>query len=66
VFVHLFPQITGNPFAAQMVEATLALLAGLALQTIVDGDRHGHHAALRDLVKTLSAALLPAIPTDRG
>jgi AcrR family transcriptional regulator len=66
VFVQLFPQITGNPFAAQMVEATLALLAGLALQRIVDGDRHGHHAALRDLVKTLSAALLPAIPTDRG
>jgi AcrR family transcriptional regulator len=66
VFVQLFPQITGNPFASQMVEATLALLAGLALQTIVDGDRHGHHAALRDLVKTLSAALLPAIPTDQG
>jgi len=60
VFVELFPQIADNPHAEQMVQATLALLAGLALQTMVDGDRRGRHAAVRDLLKTMGAVILPS------
>jgi len=59
VFVKLFPQIAGNPAADQLLRATLATLAGLALQTIVDGDSHGRHAALRETIKMLGAAILP-------
>lgn len=59
VFLELFPEIAESPFAAQMVQATLALLAGQALQAIVDGDRHGQHAGLRDLIKTLAVVVLP-------
>ena len=43
-----------------MVEGALALLAGLALQTIVDGDCDGDHAALLELFKTLGALVVPA------
>lgn len=60
LFRELFPDAADNPEAALLVRATLALLAGLALQTIVDNDRHGHQAALRELIKTFgSAAFAP-------
>ncbi|MGH9185171.1 MAG: TetR/AcrR family transcriptional regulator [Acidimicrobiales bacterium] len=62
VFVELFHQVADHPFAEQMVRGALALLGGLALQTIVDGDRHGYHAALLELVKTLGAVVVPADP----
>jgi AcrR family transcriptional regulator len=62
VFIELFPHIAENPAAEQLVHATLALLAGLALQTIVDGDRHGQHAAVRDLVKSLGGLVVPGEP----
>jgi AcrR family transcriptional regulator len=62
VFVELFPQIAGNPMAEPMIRATVALLAGLAVQAVVDGDRHGHHAALRELFKTLGALAVPIGP----
>ena len=60
VFTDLFPQIADNPYAEQMVRATLAVFAGLALQMIVDGDRAGHHRALRDVIKTLGAVVVPS------
>lgn len=60
VFVELFPAMAGNPLATQMVQATLAMLAGLALQEIVDGDRRGHHRALRELIKAIGSAAIPA------
>jgi AcrR family transcriptional regulator len=62
VFVDFFPEFTDNPLAGQMVRAVVALLGGLALQAIVDEDRQGHHAAVRELIKTLSAVVLPGKP----
>lgn len=53
LFADLFPDVAANPVAEQMVRAALALFAGLALQTIVDGDQHGRHAELRDVIKRL-------------
>jgi len=60
VFVKLFPQIADNPSAEPLLRVVLATLAGLALQTIVDGDRHGHHAALRETIKTIATGMVPA------
>jgi hypothetical protein len=47
-----------NGFAEPMIQATLALFAGLALQTIVDGDRQGQHAAVRELFKQIDASMV--------
>ncbi len=59
VFVNLFPQIADNPHAELLLRVTLAALAGLALQAIVDGDVHGRHSSLRETIKTLGTAILP-------
>lgn len=60
VFVKLFPEITGNPSAEPLLRLALAALGGIALQTIVDGDSHGHHAELRETIKTIGAGIIPA------
>ena len=59
VFLELFPSSAHQPLAEQLMRAAVALLAGVALQTMVDGDPHGHHAATRQVLKQLAAALLP-------
>lgn len=61
VFVKLFPQIADNPLAEQLLRVTLAALAGLALQAIVDGDAQGHHAALRETIKTVGSAIFASL-----
>lgn len=60
VFLTLFPSIAGNPSAEPMLRLALAALGGIALQAIVDGDTHGHHAALRETIKTIGASFLPS------
>lgn len=62
MFAELFPEILDNSLAEQLVQATLALFGGLALQTLVDGDRDGKHAALREHLKTLSKLAFPRSP----
>jgi AcrR family transcriptional regulator len=62
VFVELFPEMAENGFAEPMIQATLALFAGLALQTIVDGDRQGQHAAVRELFKQIGTVAVPTRP----
>jgi AcrR family transcriptional regulator len=59
VFVEMFPGLVDNPFAESMIQGTLALFAGLALQTIVDGDRRHQHAALRELFKQIGTVAVP-------
>jgi AcrR family transcriptional regulator len=56
VFAELFPEAAQNTEAEPLLRATLAMLGGLALQTIVDNDRYGHQAALRELIKTIGSA----------
>lgn len=62
VFGEIFPDAARNPEAEQLLRATLAMLAGLALQTIVDNDRHGQQAALRELIKTIGSAAFESLP----
>lgn len=67
VFVHLFPAVGDSPHGQDMLRATFALLSGLAVQAIVDGDRHGHHRDLVTKIKAIGTALVPApgAPTRR-
>jgi AcrR family transcriptional regulator len=59
---HNFPAVLTAPFGASIVRGTVALLIGLALQTSVDGDRHGHHAEVfRDLNALCRTLSLPAM-----
>jgi AcrR family transcriptional regulator len=60
IFLRLFPEIASNPYSEQLLRATMAALAGIALQTIVDGDAHGRHAALRETFKRIGIAIVPA------
>ncbi|MGH9137946.1 MAG: TetR/AcrR family transcriptional regulator [Acidimicrobiales bacterium] len=59
VFVDLFPDVANNPFAPQGLRVAFSLMAGMALQAVVDGDRRGHHAESLAMLKALAAALLP-------
>jgi len=59
VFVKIFPQVRENSHAEQLLRATIAILSGIALQQIVDGDRHGRGAALRETIKALGSAIVP-------
>src|SRR5262249_52530589 len=65
VFVRIFPQVKDDPNAEQMLRATLAAFSGIALQQIIDGDRHGAHAALRETIKKLGTALVRPIQTPK-
>lgn len=65
IFIRLFPGIADNPMAEQLLRTTMAALAGIALQTMVDGDTHGRHAALREMFKQVGSAVVPP-PEDRG
>ena len=59
VFVEFFPDVVSNPFARQGLRAAFALMAGLAVQLMVDGDRHGHHADLVGWLKVVAGLVIP-------
>lgn len=62
-FEKLFPAAASRPVTPVAVRSTLALLAGLALQNGLDGDRHGHQAAVLAHMKTTGRQLVPDGPS---
>ncbi len=57
-----FPVVRLDPAGPAMVRGLLALLVGLALQTSIDGDRHGHQAEVFGYLKVLADVLVPTAP----
>ena len=53
VFAEFFPDLARVPFVDEALRAVLALYTGLAVQTFIDADDHGRHAAVRRLLTTL-------------
>src|SRR5438093_4724537 len=53
IFGEFFPGLAGMPFADTALRGIIAMYTGLAVQTFVDGDAHGKHAAVRELLKTV-------------
>lgn len=54
-----FPVVQTDPAGPAMVRGLLALLVGLAMQTAIDGDRHGHQADVFAYLKVLADVLVP-------
>lgn len=54
-----FPVVQTDPAGPAMVRGLLALLVGLAMQTAIDGDRHGHQAEVFAYLKVLADVLVP-------
>jgi AcrR family transcriptional regulator len=57
IFGEFFPELAGRPYAEEAVRGLMAMFTGLALQTFVDGDAHGRHAAVRALLSGALSAL---------
>lgn len=63
VFYELFPESLPEETVDTMIRALFALLVGLSLQYSLDGDVHGHQAAVLDQVKNFARLLIPPAPT---
>lgn len=62
-FGRIFPQATATPETVRVALRTaLSLMAGLALQSGLDQDRHGHQAEVLAHMKTFGRRLVPADP----
>lgn len=66
-FERLFPGTTlPEDFAATMVRAVFAMFVGLSLQNSLDGDAHGHQAAVLAHIKSVARVLVPNPPATPG
>jgi AcrR family transcriptional regulator len=59
ILVEFFPAVVTNSFAKQGLRAAFGLLIGLAFQSLVDGDRHGHHAEIVAWLQSVAPLMLP-------
>ncbi|GAB3671124.1 TetR/AcrR family transcriptional regulator [Actinocorallia lasiicapitis] len=60
VFDELFPESLPDSVVDALIRGLFALLVGLSLQHSLDGDEHGHQAAVLDMVKAFAQDLIPA------
>lgn len=58
-FQRLFPASVDEETAATLIRTVFAMFVGLTLQNALDGDVHGHQAAVLDRVKSLARLLIP-------
>lgn len=63
VFYELFPESLPEDAVDTTIRALFALLVGLSLQHSLDGDAHGHQAAVLAQVKEFASLLIPPAPT---
>jgi AcrR family transcriptional regulator len=66
-FGRLFPGTTlPEDFADTMLRGVLAMFVGLSLQNSLDGDVHGHQAAVLAHIKSVARVLVPNHPAAPG
>jgi AcrR family transcriptional regulator len=66
-FGRLFPETTLPPgYAATILRGVFAMLVGLSLQNALDGDEHGHQAAVLAHIKSIARVLVPNPPAAPG
>ncbi len=58
-FQRLFPASVDDETAATLIRTVFAMFVGLTLQNALDGDAHGHQAAVLNRVKSLARLLIP-------
>lgn len=58
-FQRLFPASVDEETAATLIRTVFAMLVGLTLQNALDGDAHGHQAAVLGRIKSLARLLIP-------
>lgn len=63
-FRRLFPTSDAGDGTATLIRGLFAMLIGLALQSSLDDDVHGHQAEVLEQVKALALVLIPETPPD--